>query len=77
MKKRFIGEVVSTKMTKTVVVKIERKFVHPKYKKVIIRHKKLKAHNEEKDIKVGDKVEIVETRPISKEKHFQVVRKLS
>ncbi len=77
MKKTFIGEVVSTKMMKTVVVKIERKIVHPKYKKVIIRHKKLKAHNEEKDIKVGDKVEIVETRPISKEKHFQVVRKLS
>ncbi|GAB4219031.1 MAG: 30S ribosomal protein S17 [Candidatus Microgenomates bacterium] len=77
MKKIFIGEVVSTKMAKTVVVKIERKITHPKYRKVIIRHKKLKAHCEEKNIKLGDKVEIIETRPISKEKHFQIIKKLS
>lgn len=76
MRKKFIGEVVSTKMQKTVVVKVERKFRHPLYKKVIIRHKKYKAHNETIPLVVGDKVEIEETRPISKDKHFKVIRKI-
>lgn len=76
MKKTLVGEVVSTKMQKTVVVKVERKFTHPKYRKVIIRHKKYKAHNEDLDLKIGDKVKIEETRPISKDKHFKVVEKL-
>ncbi|MCS6956343.1 MAG: 30S ribosomal protein S17 [Patescibacteria group bacterium] len=77
MKKKLIGKVVSTKMTKTLVVEVERKIVHPKYKKVIIRHKKYKVHNDNKEIKLGDVVEIVETRPISKEKHFKIFRKIS
>lgn len=76
MKKTLVGEVVSTKMQKTVVIKIERKFTHPKYRKVIIRHKKYKAHNEDLDLKIGDKVKIEETRPISKDKHFKVIEKL-
>lgn len=77
MPKILEGEVVSTKMEKTVVVRVERIFRHPLYKKVIRRHKKYKAHNEKFDLKEGDKVRIKETRPISKEKHFVVVKKLS
>jgi len=76
MKKILQGEVVSNKMTKTVVVRVERKTRHPKYQKVIIRHKKYKAHNEEMKLEIGDVVEIEETRPISKDKHFRVIKKL-
>lgn len=76
MKKRLIGKVVSTKMVKTVVVEVERKFIHKKYKKIITRHKRYKAHNENLDLKIGDSVLIEETRPISKEKHFKVIKKL-
>jgi small subunit ribosomal protein S17 len=76
MKKTLIGKVVSTKMTKTVVVMVERKFRHPVYHKVIVRHKKYKAHNEKLDLKLGDVVQIEETKPISKDKHFIVIEKL-
>ncbi len=76
MKKTLIGNVVSSKMQKTVVIKVERKFIHPRYRKVIIRHQKYKAHNENLDLKIGDKVKIEETKPISKDKHFQVIEKL-
>ncbi|MBI3620507.1 30S ribosomal protein S17 [Candidatus Roizmanbacteria bacterium] len=77
MKKTFTGTVVSTKMQKTVVVKVVRKFRHPLYRKVIVRHKKYKAHNEKLDVRVGDMVTIRETRPIAKDKHFIVVEKVS
>ncbi len=77
MPKVFTGVVVSTKMQKTVVVRVERKFRHPLYKKVVKKHKKFKAHNEKFDLKEGDIVKIRETRPISKEKHFEVIEKLS
>lgn len=77
MKKKLIGEVISTKMTKTIVVNVTRKIRHPKYKKVIYRHKKYKVHNEDLDLKVGDMVEIIETKPISKDKHFKVYKKLT
>lgn len=76
MKKTLIGKVVSTKMTKTVVVMVERKFRHAVYHKVIIRHKKYKVHNEKLDLKLGDTVKIEETKPISKDKHFIVIEKL-
>ncbi|MDO8741905.1 MAG: 30S ribosomal protein S17 [Candidatus Roizmanbacteria bacterium] len=76
MKKILTGQVVSTKMTKTVVVMVERKFRHPVYHKVIVRHKKYKAHNEKLDLKLGDTVQIEETKPISKDKHFIVIKKL-
>ncbi|MBP9691217.1 30S ribosomal protein S17 [Candidatus Woesebacteria bacterium] len=76
MNKSFTGTVVSDKMQKTVVVKIERKFRHPLYQKVITRHKNLKAHNEVEGIAVGDTVLIEQTRPISKEKRFRVVEKV-
>ena len=73
MPKVFTGEVVSTRMQKTVVVRVERKFTHPLYRKVVKRHKKFKAHNERFDLKEGDVVKIRETRPLSKTKHFEVV----
>ena len=76
MKKILTGKVVSMKMIKTVVVIVERKFRHPVYHKVIVRHKKYKAHNEKLDLKLGDIVKIEETKPISKDKHFIVVEKL-
>ena len=76
MKKTLIGKVVSTKMTKTVVVMVEKKFKHPVYHKVIVRHKKYKAHNEKLDLKLGDIVQIEETKPISKDKHFIVKEKI-
>ncbi len=77
MKKIFTGEVISTKMQKTVIVRVERKFRHAGYGKVIKRHKKYKAHNESIELVAGDIVEIEETRPISKDKHFKVVKKLT
>ncbi len=76
MNKQITGIVVSTAMQKTVVIQTEQKFRHPLYLKVITKHKKFKAHNELKDIAVGDKVVIEETRPISKEKHFRVINKV-
>ena len=74
MSKIIRGRVVSTKMQNTVVVRVETKYRHPVYKKVVVRHKNFKAHNEDKSVKTGDMVEIKETRPISKEKHFKVIK---
>ena len=74
--KRFLtGRVVSDKMDKTVTVLIERKVKHPLYGKVITRSKKYHAHDENNTHKVGDKVKIVECRPISKTKSWRVVTK--
>lgn len=75
--KALVGKVVSTKMQKTVVVEIETSRAHPLYKKVVKKKKRFKAHNEGLKLKVGDKVKIVQTRPVSKEKHFKVVKKWS
>jgi len=77
MPKILVGKVVSDKMKKTVVVKVEKKFRHPLYEKVITRHKKYKAHNEDLKLKEGDTVKIIETRPISKDKHFKVLEKIN
>ncbi|MFV0339927.1 MAG: 30S ribosomal protein S17 [Parachlamydiaceae bacterium] len=66
------GTVVSNKMVKTVVVKVERTFRHPEYQKVITRAKKYYAHNDSKELNVGDTVTIVETRPLSKLKRWRV-----
>lgn len=73
MGKVLTGIVVSTKMNKTIVVKVERKFRHPLYRKVISVRKKYKVHCENSQIKEGDTVKIREVRPISKDKHFTVV----
>lgn len=68
------GVVVSDKMDKTVVVTVSRFVKHPLYGKFYKVSKKYKAHDEENKYKIGDKVEIVETKPISKDKHFQIVK---
>lgn len=68
------GRVVSDKMDKTVVVLVERVFRHPLYKKTVVRSKKYKAHDENNECRIGDIVEIMETRPLSKEKYFRVVK---
>ncbi|MGB2762092.1 MAG: 30S ribosomal protein S17 [Minisyncoccales bacterium] len=73
MKKKLKGIVVSNKMLKTIVVEVERIKVHPKYKRRYKMHKKYKAHNEKGEFKVGDKVIIEESRPLSKEKHWKVI----
>ncbi len=67
------GTVVSDKMDKTVVVSVSRFVKHPKYGKYYQINKKYKAHDEANKFHVGDKVEIMETKPISKDKHFKVV----
>lgn len=70
--KTFQGIVVSTKMNKTIVVEVERKHLHPKLKKLVVSHKKYHAHDEKEEAKVGDKVIIVETKPISKTKFYKL-----
>ena len=69
------GEVVSNKNNKTVVVKVQRRFRHPFYGKVISRSKKYHAHDEKNKYKIGDKVRIIESRPISKLKTWEVLEK--
>ena len=74
MPKRVMqGVVVSDKMDKTITVKVERRIMHPLYKKFIRRSKKYAAHDEANAFKVGDRVKIEECRPISKRKTWQVV----
>jgi small subunit ribosomal protein S17 len=68
------GKVVSTKMQKTIVVEIERSFLHPLYKKYMKKFNRLKVHSDVSEVKVGDTVSICETRPLSKEKHFKLVQ---
>jgi small subunit ribosomal protein S17 len=72
-RKTHKGVVVSNKMQKTVVIKLERTLLHPRYGKVITRAKKIYAHNEDKPLQIGDIVEVVETRPLSKLKRWRVV----
>lgn len=67
------GIVVSNKMDKTVVVKIERRIRHPEYGKVITRWNKVYAHNDVKELQIGDEVTVIETRPLSKLKRWRVV----
>jgi small subunit ribosomal protein S17 len=74
--KKLIGTVVSDKMQKTAVVAVERYTKHPKYGKFITSTKKYKAHNEDDVFKTGDRVEIQETRPLSKDKNFTITKKI-
>ena len=67
------GEVISNKMAKTIIVRVERRFPHPKYKKVVTGYKKLYAHDEKSEAKVGDHVRLEETRPLSKTKRWRLV----
>lgn len=76
MHKERQGVVLSNRMQKTVVVSIERTVLHPKYKKYLKRRTKVKAHDEKSECKVGDRVLIVETRPLSRDKRWRVSRVL-
>jgi small subunit ribosomal protein S17 len=71
-RKEFVGTVVSDKMQKTIIVKTMRLFKDPRYAKVLKRYNKFKVHDEKNEAKVGDVVRIVETRPLSKDKHFRM-----
>jgi len=75
-RKSRIGVVVSNKMTKTVVVRVERRVADSKYGKIVTRATKFKAHDEKQECGVGDRVRIVETRPMSKDKRWRVVETL-
>lgn len=74
LRKTRIGMVVSDKMDKTIVVAIQEKSKHPLYNKTITRTKKFKAHDENNECGIGDKVKITETRPISKDKNWRLVQ---
>ena len=73
LRKVMIGTVTSNKMDKTIVVSVETSVKHPIYGKVVKRTYKLKAHDENNECKAGDKVEVMETRPLSKDKRYRVV----
>ena len=72
-RKTRVGKVVSDKMDKTVVVTVEDRVAHPIYKKIIGRTYRLKAHDENNECGVGDRVRVMETRPLSKDKRWRVV----
>jgi small subunit ribosomal protein S17 len=72
-RKERVGEVVSNKMAKTIVVRVQRRFPHPQFKKIITAYKKFYAHDEKAEAKVGDTVRIQETRPMSKLKRWQLI----
>lgn len=73
LRKTRTGKVVSDKMDKTIVVAIETSVKHPLYKKIVKRTYKLKAHDENNECSVGDKVKVMETRPLSKDKRWRLV----
>ena len=73
-RKERTGEVISNKMTKTIIVRVERRFPHRRYKKVVTGYKKFYAHDEKSEAKVGDRVRIEETRPLSKMKRWRLVQ---
>jgi len=73
VRKTRVGKVVSDKMNKTIVVEVERRVPHPKFKKIIRRTSKFYAHDEQEQAKIGDKVLIEETRPLSKLKRWNLV----
>ncbi len=72
-RKERLGEVISNKMAKTIIVRVERRFPHPRYKKVVTGYKKFYAHDEKSEAKVGDRVRIQETRPLSKMKRWRLM----
>lgn len=72
-RKERVGEVISAKMAKTIVVRVERRFPHPQFKKVVTQYNKFYAHDEKSEAKPGDRVRIVETRPLSRTKRWRLV----
>lgn len=73
LRKEYVGKVVSDKMDKSVTVMVESLYQHPRYGKVVKRRKKFMAHDEDEKCHLGDKVKIIETRPLSKTKHWKVI----
>ena len=73
LRKTRVGKVVSNKMDKTIVVAIEDHVKHPLYKKIVKKTYKLKAHDENYECNIGDKVKVMETRPLSKDKRWRLV----
>lgn len=73
MRKTAVGRVISDKMDKTIVVAIQDSVRHPLYKKIIKRTVKLKAHDEKNECRIGDRVRVMETRPLSKDKRWRLV----
>lgn len=73
-RKERLGKVISNKMAKTIVVEVERRYPHAKYKKVVTAHSKFYAHDEKSEAKVGDMVLIQETRPLSKLKRWRLMK---
>ena len=73
-RKQRVGEVVSDKMTKTIVVRVERRYPHAQYKKIVTSYKKFYAHDEKSEAKAGDTVCIEESRPLSKLKRWTLVK---
>ena len=74
LRKTRVGKVVSNKMDKTIVVAIEDHVKHPLYKKIVKRTYKLKAHDENNEANIGDTVRVMETRPLSKDKRWRLVK---
>ncbi len=74
IRKTEVGKVVSNKMDKTVVVAVEDSVKHPIYKKIVKRTVRLKAHDEKNECSVGDRVRVMETRPLSKDKRWRLVK---
>jgi small subunit ribosomal protein S17 len=72
-RKERVGEVISNKMAKTIVVRVQRRFPHPRFKKVVTQFNKFYAHDEKNEAKVGDRVRIQECRPLSKTKRWRLV----
>jgi small subunit ribosomal protein S17 len=72
-RKERVGEVISNKMAKTIVVRVQRRFPHPQFKKVVTQFNKFYAHDEKSQAKVGDRVRIQECRPLSKTKRWRLV----
>jgi small subunit ribosomal protein S17 len=72
-RKERLGEVISAKMAKTIVVRVQRRFPHPKFRKVVTAYTKFYAHDEKSEAKAGDRVLIQETRPLSKLKRWRLV----
>lgn len=72
-RKERIGEVISNKMNKTIVVRVERRFPHPRWRKVVTAYSRFYAHDERNEAQIGDRVRIQETRPLSKTKRWRLV----
>lgn len=73
IRKERVGEVISSKMNKTIVVRVERRFPHPRWGKVVTAYSRFYAHDEKNEARPGDRVRIMETRPLSKTKRWRLV----